>query len=260
MSIPPYVDKNFYVKVTESSMSDTILPSVLLGDFQESAEDGVMIFDIDNDIFNDRGYCWIVLRMSVELDRLPKWKENFTIRTWSCGTQGLFWRRDYKLLDTNGEVFGRSTSDWIVADIESHRPIRPRTMISTFEDVPNAKYLGDSQNDDRSLDYSAPKLEFPDDLSSIGVAVITKYADYSELDHNHHVNNTRYVAWAFDALFKKGIDVDVIKSFDINYHSEVKQGERVDIFMEDSNNSYMIYGYKNGSEKVFVFRANLSNL
>lgn len=254
MSIPPYVDTDFYVKVTEGSMSDTILPSVLVGDFQESAENGVVIYGVDTPSLNSKGYCWIILRMSVELEKSPKWKDNFKIRTWSCGSKSIFWRRDYLVIDGEDKVIGRSTSEWIVADIDSHRPIRPTKMVDDFSEFPDYKELLNPQNNDFSLQYSSPKLDFPLSVEELGEPSIVKYADYSELDHNHHVNNTRYIAWAYDALFKSGIDVDSISKFDINYHSEVKPGEKVDIYLKDENGYHYLYGYKNGDEKVFNFR------
>lgn len=254
MSIPPYTSKDFYVKVTESSMSDVILPSVLLGDCQEVAEDAVVAFGVDTNNLNARGFCWIVLRMSVEIDRLPKWKETFKLNTWSCGTKSLVWRRDYEIVDETNTIIGNSTSEWIVADINTHRPIRPSNLIDAFSDYPDYKYLSESQNDKRALPYSAPKLSFPDSLDELSEPIISKFADYSELDHNHHVNNTRYIAWSYDALYQVGVDIDSIKRFDINYHMEVKSGERVDIYYRFEEDYHYIYGYKNGNDKVFVFR------
>lgn len=257
MSIPSYSDKDFYVRVTESSITDKILPSVLLGDFQESAEEAVLSFGVDTDNLNDKGYCWIVLRMSVEIERLPSWKENFTLRTWSCGTESLFWRRDYKVIDKSDNVICRSTSEWIVADINTHRPVRPSTVIEEFKDFPDYANLSISQNDERALDYSSPKLSFPKDMSVFDKSIMTKYADYSELDHNHHVNNTRYIAWAYDALFKTGVNVDDIKKFDIVYQSEVKSGEKVDLYYVCDEEYHYVYGYKNETEKVYIFRCKL---
>ena len=85
--------------------------------------------------------------------------------------------------------------------------------------------------------------------------IITKFADYSELDHNDHVNNTRYIAWAYDALYKLGKDLRMIMKFDINYHSEVKSGERVDLYYMNEDGNDIIYGYKADGTKVFIFRS-----
>ena len=82
--------------------------------------------------------------------------------------------------------------------------------------------------------------------------VIIKYADYTELDRNRHVNNSRYTAWAYDALFKSGYDVSAVKEISINYNSEVKQGEKVELYIADSGEKLAVYGYKDVDTKVFA--------
>ena len=82
--------------------------------------------------------------------------------------------------------------------------------------------------------------------------VIIKYADYNELDRNRHVNNSRYTAWAYDALFKQGIDVSLIEDIIINYNSEVLAGEKVELFISQNIDKISVYGYKNTDTKVFA--------
>ena len=238
----------------DSSERDLIFPSVLTGDFQEVAEEAVVSYGVDTASLNEAGFCWIILKMSVEMDRYPAWKETFKVRTWSCGCEKLCWRRDYSVIDEDGNEIGRGTSDWLVADMKTHRPIRPKSVIDTFDGVEGFDKLLLPQNNRKSMEEASAKLDFPEDIKTLGEPVISKFADYSELDHNHHVNNTRYVAWAFDVLHKIGRDVYSIKGFDINYHAEVREGEKVDIFHTETDGIDHIYGYTEGSKKVFVVR------
>ena len=82
--------------------------------------------------------------------------------------------------------------------------------------------------------------------------MIIKYADYTELDRNRHVNNSRYTAWAFDALFKYGYDVTLVEDLVINYNSEVKAGEKVELFISNDGEKISVFGYKNIDTKVFA--------
>ena len=254
MSFPEYTEREFYIECHECSRDDVLFPSVLAGDFQEVAEDGVATFKIDTPALKKNNFCWIILRMSVEMDRFPSWKESFKIRTWGCGTKGIFWRRDYSVFDMEGNEIGRACSDWIVADNETHGPIRPSQVGETFKDISPIDVLV-PQSERLALDYDAPKMRFPKEQSELGDVIITKFADYSELDHNDHVNNTRYIAWAYDALYKLGKDLRMIMKFDINYHSEVKSGERVDLYYMNEDGNDIIYGYKADGTKVFIFRS-----
>ena len=111
------------------------------------------------------------------------------------------------------------------------------------------------QSKDLVFGKPCPKIEFPEKSDVAGASdkpVIIKYADYTELDRNRHVNNSRYTAWSYDALFKSGYDVSAIKEISIMYNSEVKQGEKVELYISDSGEKLAVYGYKDGNTKVFA--------
>ena len=240
----------YFVKSTDCSVNDTIQPSVLLGDIQENAEDGVIQLFSDTTKLNEHGYCWIILRMTVSMDRWPAWREHFEIRTWAQGTEKFYFDREFEIYDSSDNKIGCASSIWIVADINSHRPIIPG-HVRDFEMI---DFIQDTKLD---LGYRSPKLPFPKDIESLGKPVISKYADYTELDRNHHVNNTRYAAWFCDAIHKFGLKPELIKEFTINYISEVKDSEKVDLYvsMSEDNKKVYVYGMKNDNEKVFVVEA-----
>ena len=107
------------------------------------------------------------------------------------------------------------------------------------------------QSEKLSLGEQCPKLKIPG-LNDGDKPLITKFADYTELDHNNHVNNTRYLAWVFDALYKGGFKVHDVCDININYISEVKSGQKVDIYCRDNNDSLLVYGYREDDTGVFV--------
>jgi len=88
--------------------------------------------------------------------------------------------------------------------------------------------------------------------------VIIKYGDYSELDRNKHVNNSKYTAWAVDALYKYlGQDI-YVKNIVINYNREVRHGEKVEFYVAEEDGGYLICGYKDGDTQVFGCKIMLS--
>ena len=140
-----------------------------------------------------------------------------------------------------------ATSTWILADWNTHRPV----IASKRPELPPCV----AESDKKVFGTNCPKIEFPDKSDVAGAAdkpVIIKYADYTELDRNRHVNNSRYTAWAYDALFKSGYDVSAVKEISINYNSEVKQGEKVELYIADSGEKLAVYGYKDVDTKVFA--------
>ncbi|MCR5592670.1 MAG: hypothetical protein K6F79_02815 [Saccharofermentans sp.] len=237
-------DVEFYTKSTDCGTDSRLAPYVLLSDLQETADVGAADTGWGREAIGEYNCCWIVLRYRISFDRLPFWKEKFTIRTWSCGPKKLFFDREFEVFDEQGTVIGKASSVWILADKDSHRPVFP----SRLDSLPQ----GLVQSERLVFGESAGKLPALKAESFEGEPAITKYADYSELDHNHHVNNTRYLAWVYDALFKLDTDLYKVKEININYISEVKSGQKVDIYVKKHGNSIEVAGFRDDNSGVFI--------
>lgn len=244
---PPFTELEVYCKATECGIGDRLYASVLIGDLQEAAEQSSYTLGYGTDFLKENNICWIILRMHIEIDRLPLWHETFKIRTWATGLEKIYYGREFEVYDSLGNRIGKATSTWILADWNTHRPV----IANKRPALPPAFV----QSTDLVFGKKCPKIDFPDKSDVAGSSdkpVIIKYADYTELDRNRHVNNSRYTAWAYDALFKSGYDVSSVKEISINYNSEVKQGEKVELFIMDNGAKLAVYGYKDVDTKVFA--------
>lgn len=238
-----HTDVKFYTKSTDCGTDSCLAPYVLLSDLQETADEGAADTGWGRDAIGEYNCCWIVLRYRINIIRLPSWREEFTIRTWTCGNKKLFFDREFEVYDSNNECIATASSVWILADKDTHRPVFP----SYLEKLPQ----GVVQSEKLTMGQSAPKLKIPAKPEE-RKSEVTKYADYSELDHNNHVNNTRYLAWIYDALYKCGYDIHNVSDININYISEVKSGSKVDIFVDKIDNGLRVYGYREDNTGVFV--------
>lgn len=210
----------YYIRSTDTDPHDELWPFALMSMIQEAAcldadYHGLGALKLDKE-----GYCWLLLRSSLRLNAIPKWKDTLTIDTWTNGVERLFSIRDFALTDQNGFLLGKASTSWLVVDKEGHRPKKIDILNDSRVMEPSISALG----------YNSPKLDetianFPEH------PVISKYADYSEIDRNYHVNNTRYIAWCLDAVGKTGIPPANFTGIDINYISEVRPGEEIDIYM-----------------------------
>ena len=244
---PTYNEIEVYCKATECGIGDMLFASVLIGDLQEAAEQSSYSLGYGTDFLKENNICWIILRMKIEIDRLPKWHETFKIRTWATGLEKIYYGREFEVYDSEGNRIGKATSAWILADWNTHRPV----IAGKRPELPPAKV----QSPELVFGKGCPKIAFPDkqDIASDSdKPVIIKYADFTELDRNRHVNNSRYTAWAYDALFKSGYDVTSVREISINYNSEVKQGEKVELYISDKDGKLTVYGYKDADTKVFA--------
>lgn len=246
--IPEYSNLDIYIKNTDCGPDDTVFMSVLMGDIQEAAEVGAKDCGFDTYLVNGKNACWIVLRNKIHINRMPKWREKISIRTWSTGINKFYFGREYEIFDSNNEIIAYATSIWILADINTHKPIIPGKN--------NDFFIPEPQNIRKVFDSEAPKVKATLKPSDRQPDII-KFGDFSEMDHNGHVNNSRYLAWIYDALYKKNYEISKITEININYNMEVKFEEKIEVYiLENGTNSVLVYGYK--GEKDIVFSSEIT--
>lgn len=215
----------FAIRGTDTDDQDRLHLFALFSCMQESA---YLNFDAANNgqaFFDSNGYCWLLTRISVELDRpLPRWREILTVDTWQQGPRRLVFVRNFRFFNERGDVLGTASSEWVIARQGSHRPLRPDHV---WPDGCFGDRLGET------VPIECPRLAPPQQLADRPILV--KYADFSDIDRNHHVNNTRYVAWCIDAVHAAigpAADSGLIRRFDINYVSEIRMGAKVNLFCQ----------------------------
>ncbi len=194
--------------------------------------------------------CWLLLRMSVDMKRLPNWQEKVYVKTWSLGYEKLLFSRDFEIYDEQNNQIGEAHSAWLIADKKSHRPIRPSSIegMEAFLS-PNIKYS-----------LVTPRINpIVIQGETDQLPIICKYADYCEIDRNMHVNNTKYIAWSLDAIHSNSIETPIVKKIDINYSSEVKFGEKVLMYTTVTDQTIQVDGFEAASNRhVFSSIATLS--
>ena len=213
---------------TDTDYKDQIHMHALLSMMQEAASRNASVYGWGAEVLDGLNICWLLLRISVRMEERPSWLQKIRIETWSRGAERLYFNRDFLIYDESGRKIGGASSVWILADKTTHRPVRPDTIL---------QYAKAASDPVRALDFDPPKLKALFDAgymseNTSGGNTIVKYADFSEIDRNHHVNNTRYAAWCLDAAHNKSLDQGDITGIDINYNAEIHFGEKVVLFFE----------------------------
>lgn len=237
----------FDIHSTDTDYKDQIQMHSLFSMMQEAASRNADVYGWGPEVLDKIDTCWLLLRVSVRMDTLPSWLDKISIETWSRGTDRLYFLRDFIFYDEAGVKIGVGTSIWILANKSTHRPVRPAIIMDM------AKVLSDKS---ASMPFNTPKITPLADVKSMkenlsNSNTITKYADFSEIDRNHHVNNTRYVAWCLDAAHNRSLEQGDILGVDINYNSEIHFGEKVVLFKEeDPNKNLQVDGYVDGEDRI----------
>lgn len=157
---------------------------------------------------------WVMTRMRVKLERRPKWNEEVKVFTFPRPARRIVAWRDFVLSDAQGNEIGRASTEWMMINMTTRRPVAIPEFVTT-----RANHL-------REPVFSEP-LGFKLDANAFEGAsapyVIT--AAPSDIDLNGHVNNVRYITWLFDAANSQPDAVD----FEIAFKGEVMVGTTVSV-------------------------------
>ena len=229
----------YTIRNTETDVDDRLQLHTLFSMLQEAAALNAEVYGWGAEQLDPVNLSWLLLRVSVRMEKMPSWRDKIGVETWSRGSDRLYFFRDFIIRDADQNILGYASSVWIVVDKTHHRPIRPTQLTQM------AKTLSDPA---RVFPEDPPKLAPVSDLLSKESQLI-KFADFSEIDRNHHVNNTRYVAWCLDAYHKDSSLHDIVTGIDINYFSEIKFGSKVHLYCSVSDGKTQIDGLVESSEK-----------
>ena len=240
--IPPG-SYTYTIRSTETDFQDKIHFQTLYSMLQEAAGENADVYGWGAETMDRLDICWVLIRMSVRMARLPAWKDRIHIETWSRGAEKLSFLRDFIIRDDAGAELGRASSVWIVLDKNTHKPIRPQILLDTTI----------LKSDVRSVfSFMSPKLtpNHPPAYMSehLDESCLQKQAEFSDIDRNEHVNNSKYIAWCIDAYYRSFSntnyeEVPTISGMDINYISELRFADKINLFSSKTGNTNQIDGF-----------------
>jgi acyl-ACP thioesterase len=204
--------------------------SALLRLHQEIGEKHITTFGVTSETLrNDHDLAFIFTKLKVEIINLPKAEEKVTVRTWCSQLKGVRFTRNYLLLSHDGEILTQSKAEVAAIKLSDRSVVRPKD-VAVFDCF---LYNYDLENE----------CEYPKKLNRIINADFTseRTVRYSDLDYNHHLNNTVYADIVFD-LLPPDTHKNKLKSFEINFLNEAKELDTINLSCEKTENTYKAVG------------------
>ena len=165
--------------------------------------------------------AWVLSRLVVELDEMPRMGENYTIETWVSKIYRQFTDRLFSIVDQDGKSYGHAYSIWALIDYETREPL-------DFSMLHNSAFV--EAVTEREIPIQGPgrvRVKAQEPVKQL-------VAGYCDLDINGHVNSIRYLQMVLD-LFSEEIyrQHQVVKRLEIAYCAESYCGETLEFFRED---------------------------
>lgn len=189
-----------------------------------------------------RHHVWVLSRLVVELNQMPRTWESYTLNTWISAIYRQFTDRLYSFTAPDGTAYGYAYTIWALIDVDSRQPL-------DLAELPGGGF-SNAVVPDRPLPIKGPgrirvKSRTP---------VRRRPTFYSYIDINGHVNSIRYIEMILDLFSKQTFDTCRVARIEMAYCMETYCGEWLDFYVDQTApDQFMVEIRKTGD--VTVVRA-----
>lgn len=184
--------------------------------------------------------AWVLSRMRVEINALPKWQDIITVKTWINSLENS---RSVRALEmyVNGKKIVGSETFWAVFNTKARRPEALALPYEHFELFPENKATIEGFS----------KINVNPEKES----VFEKTVYLSDLDIVNHANNVKYLEWCLDHVDPAMILNQKIASFEMNFMKELSLNDNV-VIHESETETDTTFSIAKNDKTCFALQLN----
>lgn len=213
--------KKYELRYSDFDFKDELKLSALLSLAQESAAASADELGFGYSDLKPRNLGFIVVQTYCEFRRTPALGDTLTVETWPLPPRHIFFERDYRVRDAEGEEIAAIASRWCFVDLGAFSLLTPDKLGEAHEKCP---YRAEKS-------VEVPVWKIP---RAGGREVGRVRAANGHCDHYLHVNNAQYADLFMDCFTMEELKNRRIKAFQISYSKQVKEGSEMAIFRADA--------------------------
>ncbi len=202
-------DVDFLLRATIASLTDHVLRAA--GEDADANGFGIRNLTTENS-------TWVLLRIAIEIDRMPLRYDEIAIETWISEVGRLTTVRNFIIRNAAGDRIGAAVTHWAMINLSTRRPVD----LSSHPD-----YAGFRTG------IPCPIAE-PQRLGACNAVEICDHkVSYSDVDFNRHANSVKYIEWFVDMLPVEYHSRRKAARFEINYIRESRLGDNLSLHLDD---------------------------
>lgn len=228
-----FVAEPFHVDFTEKLTMGVLGNHLLNCAGIHAAERGFGIAEL-----NENHYTWVLSRLAVEMEEVPRAYEKFSIRTWVENVYRLFTDRNFEIVNAAGKPIGYARSIWAMISMETRKPA-------------DLLALHGGGITDYICDKECP-IEKAGRVKVNEAEPVARYtAKYGDIDLNGHVNSVKYIEHALNLFPLEMFREKNLRRFEVAYVAESYYGDTLCFYREQvGEGEYDIEIKKNDTEVV----------
>lgn len=182
--------------------------------------------------------AWVLSRMRMEIEQLPKWKDEVSVKTWINSLENSRSTRSLEVF-VNGKKYIGVETFWAVFNTVSRRPEKLELQHEHCEKYP----------DKRGTTLPFSKIETKTDRTLLNERTV----QFSDLDIVNHVNNVKYLEWCLDLANDRRISDNQIACMEMNFHKELSLNDMVKVHQQVEK-MYTIFTVTKADKEVFALQ------
>ena len=182
-----------------------VRPLILMNELQGCADTHAEILGCGRTFLTEHNMAWVVTHYLVDIIELPREGEELTFSTWPSMKELLRATRDFEIRGADGRLMVRATSQWVLIDMATRRPVCLDDAVPTLV-----------QHGARAWDRIFCK--FPD--FTLEKTHVFK-CRFDDIDVNQHINNAVYAVWATESVGYTYRNEHKLRSIELNFKKEI---------------------------------------
>lgn len=188
---------------------------------------------------NENHYTWVLSRLAIELEDMPRQYEPFSIETWVENVYRLFTDRDFALVNKEGKNIGYARSVWAMISMETRKP----ADLLTLHGGSITEYV---------CDRECP-IDKPGRIKVATEEPVWVYQTrYSDIDINGHVNSIKYIEHILDLFPMETFKDKQVKRFEMAYVAESYYGDSLSFYKEEKEDGSIDIEVRKNNQEVVV--------
>jgi acyl-ACP thioesterase len=188
----------------------------------EVATEHANILGVGYDEMIKDNLAWVLSRLSIEMNRMPKVNESYRLITWIENYNRHFSERNMEVQAENGEVLGYIRTIWVAIDITTRTPGDLSKLASLAATVSDRPCPIAKQGRMRPLTEISQQSDYR--------------FRYSDIDFNMHVNSVKYIELLINQWPLEYHLAHDISRFEIAYLQESHFGNDVKVNILQAEN------------------------
>lgn len=206
--------KNYDILTFYTDYKSRITPKNLIGLFQEIATVQSDELKIGKKYMSNEDLLWVLIKYDIEIYRMPKYPEKIRLETYAMYTRKFYIYRKFEVYDEENNLISKAYSAWSL--------VNKKTMSLQKMPLKLMEAYGCSENtpEEKASFEGLKTVKNPDSSREFSIR-------YTDIDNNHHVNNTNYMSWAVNSVPKDVVIDYNLEKISILYRKEGKYGEDI---------------------------------